>query len=73
MASTVFHDFGRADLRADVKVPGLGARIGKWLADYRLYRRTLDELEALSDRELADLGLSRLQIRDIAHESVYAS
>ena len=32
---------------------------------------TLDELAALNDRELADLGISRLSIRDIAHESVY--
>jgi uncharacterized protein YjiS (DUF1127 family) len=50
---------------------GLVARVRKGLDDYRLYRATLDELGSLSDRELADLGISRLSIRDIARESVY--
>jgi uncharacterized protein YjiS (DUF1127 family) len=56
------------------RAPGLAgwlARTRKALDDRRLYRRTLDELSALSDRELADLGLSRLSVRDIAYESVY--
>jgi uncharacterized protein YjiS (DUF1127 family) len=52
-------------------VSGLLARIGKTFADYRLFRKTLDELQALNDRELADLGLSRLSVRDVAYESVY--
>ena len=50
---------------------GLFAGIRKSLADYRLYRRTLTELESLSDRELRDLGLSRLSIREVAYDSVY--
>ena len=49
------------------------ARISKAVADYRLYRTTLDELDSLSDRELADLGLSRLSVRDVAYESVYGA
>lgn len=51
--------------------PGVIARLRKALADYRLYRRTLAELESLSSRELRDLGLSRFSIREIAHDSVY--
>lgn len=47
------------------------ARIRKSMADYRLYRRTLDELENLSDRELNDLGLSRSVLGDIARQAVY--
>lgn len=35
------------------------------------YRRTLRELEALSNRELADLGLSRSGIRRVALEAAY--
>ena len=35
------------------------------------YRRTLNELSALSTRELADLGLNRSMIRRIAHETTY--
>jgi uncharacterized protein YjiS (DUF1127 family) len=37
----------------------------------RTYSRTLAELNALSDRELADLGIARLAIPDIAHEAAY--
>lgn len=46
-------------------------RIRKALADYRLYRQTLAELESLSNRELNDLGLSRFAIRQVAYDSVY--
>lgn len=52
---------------------GLLARIGKALADYRLYLATIEELRQLSDRDLNDLGLHRSSIRDIAHESVYGA
>ncbi|MDP5217837.1 DUF1127 domain-containing protein [Ruegeria sp. 2205SS24-7] len=38
---------------------------------YRLYRRTLSELSALSDRDLADLGIHRSMIRQIAMEASY--
>lgn len=36
---------------------------------YRLYRRTVGELSALSNRELADLGLSRAMIRGLARQA----
>ncbi|MBE3637658.1 DUF1127 domain-containing protein [Mangrovicoccus algicola] len=35
------------------------------------FRRTLSELNLLSDREAADLGLSRADFRAVAHRSVY--
>ena len=50
-------------------VTGLTQRI----AQYRKYRRTIDELTGLSDHELNDLGLSRNGIVTIAHESVYGA
>lgn len=50
---------------------GLLARVRKAIADYRTYRQTIDELASLSDRELADLGLSRFSVREIAYQSVY--
>lgn len=53
--------------------PGLLARLRQALRDYRAYRRTFDELNALSDRELADLNLSRLNIRDVARDCVYGA
>ena len=37
----------------------------------RLYGRTFRELAALSDRELADLGMHRSMIAAIAHEAAY--
>ena len=43
---------------------------GRW-ARYKVYRNTLAELEALSDRELADLALSRLVLRSVAYEAAY--
>jgi uncharacterized protein YjiS (DUF1127 family) len=43
------------------------------LARHRLYRQTLNELSALSDRELADLGLHRAQIADVAADAAYGT
>ncbi len=37
----------------------------------RIYSRTVTELNALTDRELSDLGISRLGISEIAHEAAY--
>ena len=36
---------------------------------YRLYRETLDGLSELNDRELADLGLNRAELRSVAWDS----
>ena len=68
MANTMTYELGNTGAAG---LSGLVARISKSLADYRLFRQTVDELEALNDRELADLGLSRLSVRDVAYESVY--
>ena len=46
---------------------GLRARYAR----YQLYRATVNELSALSDRALADLGLSRSMIKPIAREAAY--
>ena len=48
-------------------IGGLSVR----LAQYRTYRRTLDELAGLTDRELADLGISRHSLRSIAYRAAY--
>ena len=52
----------------------LTARIDAARADYakwRTYRTTVNELSALSNRDLADLGLSRSMISSVAHEAAY--
>ena len=38
---------------------------------YRLYRQTVNELTALSGRELADLGLNRSEIKRVAYQAAY--
>ncbi|SDJ93865.1 DUF1127 domain-containing protein [Aliiruegeria lutimaris] len=43
------------------------------LRQFRAYRRTMDELNTLDDRELADLGLSRAMFRGIAREAALKS
>jgi uncharacterized protein YjiS (DUF1127 family) len=63
----------------DLGAPGFGgvagwiAGVQKSLADYRRFRRTVEELDALSDRELADLDIARFAIRDVARDSVYGA
>ena len=48
-------------------------RFSNVVANYRLYRKTVDELASLTDRELGDLGISRASIRRIARERVYGA
>ncbi len=40
---------------------------------YKVYRSTIRELSALSDRSLADLGLSRAMIKGLAREAAYGN
>ena len=37
----------------------------------RVYARTVQELSSLSDRDLTDMGISRLAIVDVAREAAY--
>lgn len=45
--------------------------IKRGFQDYKRYRQTVSELSALSNRDLADLGISRADIERVAAESVY--
>ena len=38
---------------------------------YRTYQNTLGELQTLTDRELADMGLHRSTLRSIAYQAAY--
>lgn len=55
-----------ADLFANISVNVKAA-----LARRAIYSRTLAELNALTDRDLTDLGVSRYQIADLAREAAY--
>lgn len=45
--------------------------IGLRLEQYKVYRNTCNELNALTDRELSDLGINRSMIQSIATEAAY--
>lgn len=51
---------------ASPAMPGLLGRLVTWFDEQRRYRRTVDELSQLSDRELADIGLHREEIDSVA-------
>ncbi|MFO1207879.1 MAG: DUF1127 domain-containing protein [Amaricoccus sp.] len=63
-----FSDYARRTPRL-----GLFALLAQKRADRRAYVALVRELEAHSDRELADIGISRLNIRDLARESIYGA
>ena len=46
----------------------LRAALAEHVAQRRLYRSTLAELNVLSDRDLSDLGLSRANVGGLARE-----
>ncbi|GAA6181260.1 MULTISPECIES: DUF1127 domain-containing protein [unclassified Shimia] len=57
---------------ATAKASGLSdfmANVAERFRQYRVYRDTFNELSTLSDRELADLGLSRSMLRRVAIEA----
>ena len=66
-AQTTTTESGLAGLNA--KLAGLSARWRARVERNRRFRKTFSELNALSDRELADLGLSRSMLRGLAWES----
>ncbi|UNC13288.1 DUF1127 domain-containing protein [Acidiphilium multivorum] len=43
------------------------ARVSAWFAERRAAREAYRELQSLSDRELADLGISRADIRAVVN------
>lgn len=53
--------------RLTARLHGVRADYAKW----RIYRTTVNELSALTNRDLADLGLSRSMISSIAYEAAY--
>lgn len=58
-------------IRAAAPKAGVFRTLFARIAQYRTYRATFNELSSMGDRELADIGLSRSQIRSIAYEHSY--
>lgn len=60
--------------------PSIGARIARVRDDIRaaleqrrIYTTTLNELSALTSRELADLGIDRSNIQSVAYQAAYGA
>jgi uncharacterized protein YjiS (DUF1127 family) len=47
------------------------AKLIRWFQAWTRYRRSLSELAQLDDRELADIGISRAEISDIAWQDAH--
>jgi uncharacterized protein YjiS (DUF1127 family) len=47
-------------------VPALLGRLASWYGQRRRYRETVSELSRLSDHVLADIGIGRHQIHEVA-------
>ncbi|SLN35383.1 hypothetical protein AQS8620_01227 [Aquimixticola soesokkakensis] len=54
-----------------LRLPALFKGLGERFARYQVYRSTLNELNTLSTRELADLGISAANVRAIAYQAAY--
>ena len=54
-----------------VKLTDLRARLSETFAKRKIYNTTFRELDRLTDRELADLGIARSLIRQIAYDAAY--
>ena len=53
------------------RISAFRARISEAAAQRKVYRTTLNELQNLSARDLADLGINRGMIHSIAYEAAY--
>jgi uncharacterized protein YjiS (DUF1127 family) len=71
MATTIrtAHHANAASLNE--RLSGFRSNLAERFAQYRTYRTTLNELAMLTDRELADMGMHRSNIREIAFEAAY--
>jgi uncharacterized protein YjiS (DUF1127 family) len=64
--------FAGHDLR-DGTVSRFIKTIASWSARNRAYHQTVSELEMLSDRDLADIGIARCDIPAIARDAAKAA
>jgi uncharacterized protein YjiS (DUF1127 family) len=60
-----------ASLSLADRFPGFIANLKATFARRVVYMQTVRELDALTDRELADLGISRLDVPTLAREAAY--
>lgn len=73
MADVTFTHHAPAASRVSIfgRIRTAFVRLADAFAKARQYQRTHDELSRLSDRELADLGMNRHNLRSVAYDAVY--
>lgn len=71
VVATTSGAFAEAIAEAAGKVIAFFANTAEAISLHRQYRQTVNELSALSGRELADLGLNHSSIYAAAYEAVY--
>lgn len=64
------HGTARSNAASNGRIPALLGSLNSFFARRALYRQTVNELNGLSDRDLADLGINRLEIASIATAAV---
>lgn len=68
---TAFNITLPANIRFADRVSNFRATVADKMAKRKVFLTTLRELQSLSNRDLADLGLSRSEIKGIAFEAAY--
>lgn len=53
------------------RIAASAAAVRDAYARYKMYRATVNELQGLTGRELADIGLNRSMIKSVATEAAY--
>jgi uncharacterized protein YjiS (DUF1127 family) len=53
------------------RIASFRAQLADKAAKRRVYHQTLSELQSLTIRDLADLGMSRSMIQSVAYEAAY--
>ena len=68
--TSTYRGLGAQAARSDASDANLGLlggivmRLSGWFGEQRRYRQTMNELSALTDRELEDIGLGRSDIEE---------
>jgi uncharacterized protein YjiS (DUF1127 family) len=68
-AHSAFSGYDLDEATALNRVRRLYAKGAEWWQEHRAYNQTINELSALSDRDLSDIGISRADIPSIARQT----
>ncbi len=68
---TVLTETFSASTSLTERFAAIRAQIADHVAKRKIYKTTISELESLSSRDLADLGIAATMIKEIAYEAAY--